>query len=168
MNIVLVGFMGTGKTSVAKKLSKLTGLPYISTDELIEERENKSINDIFEQNGEPYFRKAEKEIVREISQLDGIIIDAGGGVMLDEENIRHFKNKGVIICLNARSEVILKRMQGKKNRPLLNVSDKLARIKELLDKRESSYKKADNFIDTSDLNVDAVIEEIRKILNLRF
>lgn len=166
MNIVLVGFMGTGKTEVAKKLAELIGLKYVSTDELIEKKESRSINEIFQKDGEDYFRELERKTIGKVSELDGLVIDAGGGAMLDEENVRNLKKKGVIICLQARPEVILKRMENKFDRPLLNVANRLERIKELLREREPHYKKADYFIETSELNIQQVAEKIREFLSL--
>ena len=101
MNIVLVGFMGTGKTAVGKLLSAKMQMKYISTDELIEDKERRSINEIFKKSGEPYFRRLEKEAVKRVCLLDKFIIDAGGGVVLDEENVQMLKKNAKIICLSA-------------------------------------------------------------------
>ncbi len=164
MNITLVGFMGTGKTSVAKKLVQIMNMEYISTDELIEKKEGVSINDIFAEKGEFYFRDLEKGIIREISNLDGIVIDAGGGVIIDQENVNNLKSNGIIICLQADPDTILERMKDKKDRPLLNVDDKMAKINELLEKRAAYYQKADYFIDTSNLSIDEVVKRIQGFL----
>jgi len=164
MNIILVGFMGTGKTSVAKKLAQVMNMEYVSTDELIEKKEGVSINDIFAGKGEFYFRDLEKGIIGEISNLDDIVIDAGGGVMINQENVNNLKANGVIICLQADSDTILERMKDKKDRPLLNVDDKLAKINELLKKRNAYYQKADYFINTSNLSIDEVVKRIQGFL----
>jgi len=163
MNLVLVGFMGTGKTEVSKEFAERTGMLYFSTDKMIEEREGTSISDIFKEKGEEYFRKVEKNIVKEISNMDGLVIDAGGGVILDDENMENLDNSGVVICLKARPEVILDRTENKTDRPLLNVKDKLAKINEILDSRRIYYDEIEKFIDTSDLTIDEVIEQVRDI-----
>lgn len=166
MNIVLVGFMATGKTEVAKRLSEVLGLKYISTDKLIEERLGKTINEVFSQHGEKYFRDIEKEIVKEVSELENFIIDAGGGVMLNEENIKDLKKKGIIICLQAKPEAILERLKDKNDRPLLNTEDKLKRIRKLQKERAKHYRKADYSIDTSNLKIEEIVAKVREILKL--
>jgi len=165
MNIVLVGFMGTGKTSVGRLLTQKTGMKYISTDEVIEDRERRSINDIFKKSGEACFRKIEKEIVKKVSGLDRFIIDAGGGAVLDEENVRNLKQNGKIICLEAGADVILERTKRYRHRPLLNVDNPRVKVEELLKARAPFYAQADVSIDTTDLTIEQVAEEIKKIID---
>jgi len=160
MNIVLVGFMGTGKTFVGKKLASRRAMKYVSMDDEIEKKEARSISEIFSKDGEPYFRKVEKEVAKELSGRDNLVIDAGGGVVLDEENISNLKANGKVICLNAEPAVIFKRTKKHKHRPLLNVSDPERKIKELLEHRARHYKMADIQIDTSHGDVDRVVNEI--------
>lgn len=159
-NIVIVGFMGTGKTATARLLAKQLGLRYVSIDELIEKKEKRKIADIFDSCGEEYFRKVESDIIKDVSEESGIVIDAGGGAVIKEENIKNFKKNGVIICLAAVGGVILDRTKNEKHRPLLNVSNPKAKIEELQARRAKYYAKADFTIDTSDLTVDEVVEKI--------
>ena len=161
MNIVLVGFMGTGKTAAGKLLAKRMEMKYISTDEVIEDRERRSINDIFKKNGEAYFRRTESEVVKKVSQLDKFIIDAGGGVVLDEENIQNLKKNGKIVCLKASAEVILERTKRYRTRPLLNTEDPKAKVEELLNFRALFYARADFSVDTTNLTIEQVVKEIR-------
>jgi len=163
-NIVLVGFMGTGKTAVGKLLSQRLGREFLELDEVIEKKEGTSIREIFEKKGEAYFRKLEKEAVKETAQKKGIIISAGGGAIIDEENLKNLKENGILICLSSSVDVILKRTKGPKKRPLLNVPDPKKKIEELLKKRESYYKKSDFCIDTSTLTVEQVVDKIIEIL----
>ncbi|MDP8216892.1 MAG: shikimate kinase [Candidatus Kaelpia imicola] len=163
MNLVLVGFMGTGKTEVSKEVAERVGMRYLSIDKMIEEREGMNINDIFKEKGEEYFREVERDIVKEVSCMDSVVIDAGGGVVLNNENIENLKSSGVVICLKARPEVILHRMRNKTDRPLLNVRDKLTEINEVLDSRRFCYDKIEKSIDTSDLTIDEVAEQVRVI-----
>lgn len=163
-NIVLVGFMGTGKTAVAKRLAKNLGREFLELDELIEKKEGVSIREIFEKKGEPYFRTLEKEVVKEAAQRQGVVISAGGGTIIDEENFNNLKKNGIIICLEASPEIILKRTKGKTCRPLLNVPDPKKKIEELLEERDPYYKKADHSINTDNLSIEAVTEEIRRRL----
>ncbi|MCQ9208505.1 MAG: shikimate kinase [Omnitrophica bacterium] len=165
MNVVLVGFMGTGKTTVGKLLAQKLKMKYISTDEVIEDKERRSINDIFKKNGEQYFRKAEKEVVKKVSQLNKFVIDAGGGAVLDEENVQNLKQNGKIICLSASPEVILERTKRYRHRPLLNVENPKAKIEQLLEARAPFYARADCTFDTTNLSIEQVVEEIKRIIN---
>ena len=159
-NIILVGFMGTGKSAVGKKLAEKLKRDFLELDDSIEAKEKMLIKDIFEKKGEPYFRMVEKEIVKEASSRKNIVISAGGGAIVDEENFKNLKNSGTIICLKASPETILKRTKNLKTRPLLNVSDPKARIQELLLKREPYYNKADFSIDTDNIAAEQVAEKI--------
>jgi shikimate kinase len=162
-NIVLIGFMGTGKTTIAAKLSLRLNMRYVSTDDLIEKREKRTINEIFTNSGEEYFRNVESEIVREISGDDGQVIDCGGGAVIREENVANLKSSGIIVCLTADPEVIMERTKKYKHRPLLNVEDPKRKIIDLINKRRPYYAKADHFMDTGRLTIDQVIEKIAEI-----
>jgi shikimate kinase len=164
MNLYLVGFMGSGKTAVAKQIAEVTDLKYVEMDDLIEKKENRSINDIFSDSGENYFRKVEKEILKEISFGDKQIVSCGGGVVIDEENIRRMKNSGIVICLEAKPEVIYQRIKNEGHRPLLNVDNPQAKIEELLKLRKPYYDKVNHRVKTDDLSVKQVAQEIKSIL----
>ena len=159
-NIVLVGFMGTGKSVVGKLLAKKLNMDFVESDEMIEIREKLPIKDIFEKKGELYFRLVEKEVVKEASSRKNIVISAGGGAIADEDNLKNLKNSGVIICLKASPETILRRTKDLKTRPLLNVPEPKKRIGELLKKREPYYNKADFSVNTDDLSVKQAVERI--------
>ncbi len=164
-NITLVGFMGTGKTSTAKVLARYTDRAYVSTDEMIENREKRAITDIFKESGEPYFRKVEKEVVTELGGKEGLVIDAGGGVVLDGANMASLKANGIVVCLWASPETIHERTKRHNDRPLLNVADPVNKIKELLETRRSYYEKADLHVETDGLEPKEVAERIKKIVN---
>lgn len=159
MNIVLLGFMGTGKSSVGERLAKRLGMRYLDMDEVIEEEEGITVREIFERYGEPYFRDKESEICRRISTLDGYVISTGGGVVLREENMDCLRKNGLLISLTARPEVIYKRIHKDKTRPLLQ-GNPIKRIRELLTFREPYYRKADLLVDTSSLSIQEVVERI--------
>jgi len=163
-NIVLVGFMGTGKTAVAKLLARRLKMHYVCVDDLIEKHEGHPITDIFSASGEEYFRKIESEIIRDISDKSGQVIDAGGGAVLKEENVKNLKKNGILVCLTATPDVIYDRIKSQGTRPLLNVLEPKKKIQELLLKRAQYYAKADFTIDTSDLTVEQAVEKIKKIL----
>ena len=162
-NIVLVGFMGTGKTTIATALANRLKMRYVSTDDMIEKYEKRTINEIFTDSGEEYFRDVESGVVKEASGMENVVIDAGGGAVLREKNMANFKSNGIVICLTADEETVMSRTKKYKHRPLLNVEDPKRKIRELLKKREPFYAKADHCIDTGKLTVKQVVEEIVKI-----
>jgi len=164
-NIILVGFMGTGKTETAKILARELGRKYVSIDDIIEKRENRSITDIFAACGEKYFRDLEKEIIREISLEIDQVIDAGGGAVLDSDNMKNLSENGKIICLWSDPEEIYRRVKSSGHRPLLEARDPLKRITELLEERRSFYEKADIHVDTTDMSIDDTVNKIKGILN---
>lgn len=163
-NIVLVGFMGAGKTLVAQRLAEILKRPCVSTDRVIEDKEKCSIVEIFKASGEEYFRGLEKEIVKELSQKENLIIDCGGGAVLQQENIDRLKEKGILIYLFCDPDVIYQRTKNKRQRPLLNVPDSRIKIQELLDQRKSYYEQAHFTIDTSRLSADQSAQKILALL----
>ena len=156
-NIILTGFMGTGKTSVGKELSGLTGFPFFDTDSLIEKRLNLSILEIFQNYGEPHFRQIEKEILQELSPLHDAVISTGGGTLLEEENLKIVNRNALIVCLTADLQTILKRIRDSKNRPLL------PQVESLYKERLPLYQKLPNTLDTTSSTPK---ETARKILTI--
>ena len=163
-NIILVGFMGTGKSVVGKLLAKKLHIDFVELDKMIETREKMPIKDIFEKKGELYFRQVEKEVVKEAGLRKNIVISAGGGSIVDEDNFKNLKNSGTIICLKASPETIIKRTKDLKTRPLLNVPDPKKQIEELLKKREAYYNKADFSVNTDNLTVEQAVEKIAALI----
>ena len=150
---------------MGKVLSNKLKMRFVETDSLIEEREHTKIANIFSEKGEKYFRKVEKEVLKDISADKGLIVSCGGGLIIDEENVSIMKRTGVIVCLKADDKTIYERVKGDKSRPLLNVADPLKKIKELLDKRAPFYERADIFIDTVGVSPDGVADKIVNSLN---
>ncbi len=163
-NIVLVGFMGAGKSSVAAGLAKTLKRKVVSTDASIVEREKRPITDIFRDSGEPYFRGIEQKVVAEVSKQSNLIVDCGGGVVLNQENVDNLKRGGTVFYLSATPEVIYERIKHERHRPLVNVDNPKAKIEELLNSRKSRYALADVTIDTSHKTVQQVVEEILKLI----
>ena len=144
MNIFLVGPMGSGKSSLGKKLAKRLDKKFIDTDKEIEKKENKTINEIFENEGEKYFREKEKEFLINIPNNLNMIIATGGGIVTDQENREKLKENRVIF-LNASVERQSKRTSRSDKRPLLKNVDRLKKLRELYDQRLESYKEFSNF-----------------------
>jgi shikimate kinase len=163
-NIVLVGFMGTGKTTIATAVANRLKMRYVSTDDLIEKREKSTINEIFRKKGEDYFRDVEAAVIRDVSLQEGLVIDAGGGAVIREENIAYLKSGGIVVCLTADEETIMERTKKYKHRPLLNVEDPKRKIRDLLAKRAPFYAKADHTIDTGKLTARQVVDRIIEIV----
>jgi len=149
MNIFLVGPMGSGKSSLGKKLAKSLDKKFIDTDKEIEKKENKTINEIFENNGEKYFREKEKELLINIPNNLNMVIATGGGIVTNQENREKLKENKVIF-LNASVERQSKRTSKSDKRPLLKNVDRLKKIRELYDERLKFYKEVSNF----EINVD--------------
>ena len=162
-NIVLVGFMGTGKTVVGQELSKRLNMPLIDTDDVIEEDSDMIISDIFAQFGEPHFRDLESKAVRKVSRLDRYVISAGGGAVIRESNVFELKKNGIVFCLSATPETIFKRVSHETHRPLLQTKDPMERIRELLEQRAPYYARADYIIETSERSVSDIASEIAQI-----
>ncbi|MDO8579009.1 MAG: shikimate kinase [Dehalococcoidales bacterium] len=165
-NIALIGFMGTGKSSVGRTLARRLGRKFIELDALIEQKAGKSIPEIFHHDGEIGFRELEIQTIKGIEAEKNVVIACGGGVVLNKINIDRLKEGGVIIYLKASPNVILKRTsRDNLVRPLLNVEDPVSRIQELLKFRKPFYERAaDITINTTRLNVDGVVGEIIETL----
>lgn len=160
-NIALIGFMGTGKTTVGKLLAEKLGKRFIETDELIAKRVGKSIPKIFEEDGETRFREVERELIKEVAEMKNVVISCGGGVVLNRTNIERLKINVVLVLLTTSPEAILKRTSNDNGRPLLNTPSRLEEIKELLRFRKSFYNSAADFmIDTTNLEIDEVVDKI--------
>lgn len=162
-NIVLVGFMGTGKTSVAKRLSSLMRMRYVDTDNVIESNTERAISDIFEKDGETVFRQLESDAVEQVSKLYNFIISTGGGVVLNEENVMKLKKNGIVFCLTASPEEIYERVGHQTHRPLLQTPEPLETIRTMLDERAIYYAHADYTMDTTGRSFDEIVAHIKNI-----
>lgn len=159
-NIVLTGFMGAGKSTVGRRLGERLGMDVVDTDDLVEEMAGMRISAIFSTFGEAYFRELEANAVARVSEREDRVIVTGGGVVLRKENIANLRRKGVIVYLHAEPEVIYERIKGERHRPLLQVEDPLARIRELLACRAPYYAENDLRVDTSSKTIEEVVNEV--------
>ena len=167
MNIVLIGFMGTGKTSVGLDLANHLNWEFIDTDKVIEKNLAMGIPQVFENLGEKAFRQEEKKVVAEVSQLNKKVIATGGGVILDQENVHCLQNNSLLVCLECTPGKIMERIQGDNNRPLLAGKLSVEYITDLLADRAPFYKCAHVYINTSNLMIEEIREIILQELNKR-
>ena len=163
-NIVITGFMGTGKSVVAKELARKLKMEFIDMDKIIEERQGTSIADIFSGYGEKYFREQENKLVKELSKEENMVIATGGGTLLSSDNARMLGQAGEIVCLYADSQAIYNRVKRKNNRPLLKGENVLSEINRLLKERKKAYNNFTIKIDTTNLNIQEVTDKIIALL----
>lgn len=159
-NIVLIGFMGTGKTTIGRLLAKRLARPFVDSDRKIEQQCKMSISDMFSLYGESYFREKERDVIAKLARYRHAVIATGGGVVLASENVLRLKRNGVLIALTASVDVILERTSRRHNRPLLEAEERESKIVRLLKERELLYRQADITIDTSDKSPQEIIEMI--------
>jgi shikimate kinase len=168
MNIILIGYRGSGKSTVGSRLAARLQMKFVDTDDLIESKEG-HISDIVKSKGWDHFRRLEKSVIEEISKGNNLIIAPGGGTVLDADNVKALKRSGFIIWLKADQQILLKRIQkdqvSSTRRPTLTGKGILEEIEETISEREPFYEKASEIqIDTSALDVEAVVEDILTIL----
>ena len=157
--------MGTGKTTVGKILACRLKKKFIDMDDVLEEQAGKAISLIFSEDGEAYFRNMERKLVQELASGRNQVIAAGGGIVLNPDNIADFSRSGRVICLLASENEILRRVSASTARPLLEKGDKLQSIKKLMEKRRPLYEAIPSRIDTSRLTPEEVAETIMLMVN---
>ncbi|MGE4282249.1 MAG: shikimate kinase [Clostridia bacterium] len=162
-NIILTGFMGSGKTTVGKLAAERLNLCFVDIDAMIEQQHGMNISDIFAQKGERYFREIESKAVEKISLEQNAIISTGGGVVLKEENIFCLRRNGIIVYLKADVDTIMRNTSQNSNRPLLKDTNPKVRIQQLLEQREAYYKHNDYEIDVSSLTIEQVVSAVLNI-----
>ncbi|NMA04040.1 MAG: AAA family ATPase [Clostridiales bacterium] len=160
-NIVLIGFMGSGKTSVGTELSTLLQMDYIDTDDIITENSGMSINEIFSAYGETRFRNLETKAIESLQDFRNTIISCGGGVVLNPKNVDLLKNNGRIVWLKVSPKEVYNRLSGDDNRPLLKDNFTMEKLSQILEDRLPLYENAgDIIIDTDGKNVQEIAKEI--------
>ena len=162
-NISLIGFMGSGKTTIGELLAEKTGYLFIDLDRIIELSEGKTINDIFTCSGEEHFREIESKIIKKVYSNNRCVFACGGGVTLGGENMRIIRRNSNIVYLQISPQEVLKRLEGTSDRPLLQAHDKLKKATELLASRNSMYKKySDIIIQNEGSSKETAVDEILK------
>jgi len=165
-NIVLVGFMCTGKTQVGKRLAAALGMRFVDSDTVIEERAGKKIARIFKEDGEEKFRQMERNAIARLASKRGLVIATGGGALGDRRNLVDLRRSGTLICLSASPEAVLKRTKKGAPRPLLQVPNPRARIEQLLALRAPQYAQADYHFDTTDTSPARAAAKIARLLSV--
>ncbi|HVV01403.1 MAG TPA: shikimate kinase [Verrucomicrobiae bacterium] len=159
-NLSLIGFMGTGKSSVGQMAASALQFAFVDTDEMIETRTGTSVTEIFQRHGEPVFRDWESRIVRELAGRSGTVIATGGGLPAENGNLASLKSHSLVVCLWATPEKIYSRVKMQTHRPLLHDPDPLAKIRALLAAREAYYKQADVLLNTEFRSAREVAQQI--------
>lgn len=165
-NVFLTGFMGTGKSAVARELNRRYGMKSLEMDACIARRQGMSITGIFKKYGEQYFRDLESALLEELKSNMGMVVSCGGGVVLRSENVKCMKESGTIVLLTASAETIYDRVKGNRDRPILNENMSVEYIRELMEKRREWYElAADITIETDRKTILQVCEEIAEGVN---
>ncbi len=170
MNIILIGFRGTGKTTIGKLLAKQLGKEFIDADVYLEKKEGMSIKDVFKKGGETLFRDIESKVITELSLLDNKVIATGGGAVLREENVKNLKRHGIIILLDADANTLHKRIQrdshSQQRRPNLTAQGGFEEVQFLLEQRRPTYDKiADFVINTAHVSVASTAQKIQTLIH---
>jgi shikimate kinase len=158
-NILLIGFMGTGKTTIGQRLAEILGWTFTDTDKRIEELTGMSIPELFAEKGEAYFRQVESEVIESLRSSEQLVVSTGGGAVLREANREAMLASGLVVALTADAETIISRVRGDANRPLL-AGDLEGKVRQLLRDRAGAYDFAHVVIDTSNKAVEEIVQVI--------
>ena len=162
-NLYLVGFMGTGKSAVGRRVAEKLGFHFIDVDQAIEEEEGLAITQLFAQRGEDSFRELERNFIESGHPHSNCVVSCGGGLSVPDGMPELLKKKGVAVSLWATPEVIYERTKGNSTRPLLNVVDPLSNIRKLLELREPRYRATGNLVSTVGRGIAAVTEAVLRV-----
>lgn len=167
-NIVITGFMGTGKTTVGERVAARLDRPFIDMDVEIEYRAGMTIREIFDTQGENAFRQRERVLCRELAAERALVIATGGGTLLDPANRRLLMESGLVVCLSAAPDVLLERLKNDMTRPLLQAPDPTIRLRELLEARAEAYAALPHHLDTTHRSPEQVVEAVLELWRTSF
>lgn len=162
-NIVLSGFAGTGKTTIGRHLASRLNLTFADMDHIIEQRQGRAIRTIFEQEGEPFFRRLERDLCREVADWQGYVIATGGGTLVNSDNLATLRSANLVICLDAQPEELWRRLSLNSDRPLLEAHDmeeKKRKLLNLLHARTEAYARIEHHVETTGREVREIVNEI--------
>ena len=157
--------MAVGKSAVGRNVARKLHRRFVDLDAVIEKKQGRKVREIFDSEGEGYFRRLEKQTLREVLNENRQVIATGGGVILDPDNLQLLREKCLLIGLSASPDVLLSRVGKGAKRPLLKGTDLRARIEELLEQRQSGYAQAHATVDTGGLSIEQVVERVLAIIN---
>lgn len=160
MNIVLIGFMGCGKTTIGRKLAVRLGYRFVDTDYQIEKEQNARVKEIFAEHGETCFRELETDLLRRLVNVNNTIIATGGGILTTPGNIEIIRDIGISIYLKAAVDDIFERISRNSKRPMLQTENPRQTVVDLLEKREDLYSQADHVINTASLKMGHIVSQI--------
>ena len=167
-NIILIGLMGAGKTTVGRYMANLWAMNFIDFDEEISKNLKMSINEIFKKYGERHFRKLEKGAIQKYSTCKNFVISTGGGIVEDIENIENLKKIGCLVYLKAAPEVLYERIKDDTSRPLLKTKDPKRELFAIYEKRRKNYEMADIMVNTENMTTKEIVSEIYEKINRKF
>lgn len=165
-NIIITGFMGTGKSTVGPLLADALGWEFVDMDMLIEQREGRTIREIFAAEGEPYFRQLEKGLCREMNGWREKIIATGGGTLVDAENLAAVSERNLVICLDCTPAVLWERLAVATDRPMLDTNDARARMESLLAERAPAYARIPHHVDVTHRLPKETVSAVLELLKL--
>ncbi len=165
--VVLVGFMGSGKSSVGRELARRTGAEFVDVDARIERKAGREIRVLFAEEGEAAFRVREKAALVDVLSVKGRVVAAGGGAFLDEGNRRMMKAYAPVVFLEVKAETVLRRLERDAKRPLLQGADRESVVRDLLEKRTPEYRRADHTVPADDLTAKEIAGRIIELLKTR-
>jgi shikimate kinase len=164
-SIVMVGLMGCGKSAVGRRLAARLGLPFVDADEEIEKAAGQSIEDMFAEHGEPYFREGERKVLARLMRSGPQVLATGGGAFMNAETRAAIAERGISVWLKAELPLLVRRVSKRNNRPLLKGSDPLTVMQSLMDVRYPVYAQADITVESRDVPHDVIVAEIIELLS---
>jgi len=162
-NLYIVGFMGTGKTTIGRAVANRLGYQLIDSDHEIERQEDATVAEVFAEKGEVYFRQCEREFIDQGHPASKTVVACGGGLVVQAGMLARLQSRGVVVCLHASLETILQRTSGNRNRPLLHVDDPMDRLRELYAAREPIYRRAGAVILTDHRPTSDIISHVLRV-----
>jgi shikimate kinase len=164
-SIVMVGLMGCGKSAVGRRLAARLGLPFVDADEEIEKAAGQSIEDMFAEHGEPYFREGERKVLARLMRSGPQVLATGGGAFMNAETRAAIAERGISVWLKAELPLLVRRVSKRNNRPLLKGSDPQTVMQNLMDVRYPVYAQADITVESRDVPHDVIVGEIIELLS---
>jgi shikimate kinase len=168
MNIILTGFMGTGKSTVGRRVADLLKIPFFDVDTTIKRQTGKSIADLFQERGEAAFRVLESATIQELSMQQKAVIATGGGALLNSRNREFLEKNGILVCLTAKTGTLLERLKDDMTRPLLSGENMQERVERLVTERQAVYAMCPIQIVTDDKTIEQVAQEVIEKISQRW